>query len=132
MPYTCIIKQGNLLNEENATFIVNASNTTLVLGSGVSAAFRKKCGMRLQEEMFSKLRSFEQTLHKGDVIATSSGDANNFKYALHAAVMDYNQGINGKDKLPSIDTINLILNNIHTNKHQNECSHFVKVCYDFI
>ena len=39
-------------------------------------------------------------------------DASNFKYALHAAVMDYNQGVNGKDKLPSIDTINSILNNI--------------------
>jgi len=112
MPYTCIIKQGNLLNEENATFIVNASNTTLVLGSGVSAAFRKKCGMRLEEEMFSKLRSLEQKLHKGDVIATSSGDTNNFKYALHAAVMDYNQGVNGKGKLPVINDIKTILSNI--------------------
>ena len=112
MSYTCIVQQGNLLNEDNATFIVNASNTTLVLGSGVSAAFRKKCGMQLQQEMFNKLESLDQKLQKGDVIATSSGDASNFKYALHATVMDYNQGINGKDKLPSIDTINLILNNI--------------------
>jgi len=112
MPYTCITKQGNLLDEKNATFIVNASNTTLVLGSGVSAAFRKKCGMRLQEEMFSKLRSFEQKLHKGDVIATSSVAANNFKYTLHAAVMDYNQGVNGKDKLPVINDIQTILSNI--------------------
>jgi len=112
MSYTCTVKQGNLLNEDNATFIINASNTTLVLGSGVSAAFRKKCGMKLQQEMFDKLKSLDRKLQKGDVIATSSGDASNFKYALHAAVMDYNQGINGKDKLPTIDTINLILNNI--------------------
>jgi len=112
MPYTCTGKQGNLLNEENATFIVNASNTTLVLASEVSAAFRKKCGMQLQKEMFDKLESLEQKLQKGDVIATSSGDALNFKYALHAAVMDYIQGINSIDKFPTIDTVNLILNNI--------------------
>jgi len=112
MSYTCIVKQGNLLDEENATFILNASNTTLVLGSGVSAAFRKKCGMKLQEEMFSKLLSLEQKLNKGDVIATSSSDANNFKYALHAAVMDYNQGINSRDKLPVINDIQTILRNV--------------------
>jgi O-acetyl-ADP-ribose deacetylase (regulator of RNase III) len=112
MSYTCTVKPGNLLNEKNATFIVNASNTTLLLGSGEYAAFRKKCGMQLQQEMFAKLQSLDQKLQKGDVIATSAGKATNFKYALHAAVMDYNQGINGKDKLPTIDTINLILNNI--------------------
>jgi len=112
MSYTCTVKQGNLLNERNATFIVNASNTTLVLGSGVSAAFRKKCGIQLQQEMFDKLQSLDQKLQKGDVIATSAGTATNFKYALHAELMDYNQGINGKAKLPNIDTINLILNNI--------------------
>ena len=44
MPYTYTIRQGNLLNEEDATFIVNASNTTLILSSGVSGAFRGKCG----------------------------------------------------------------------------------------
>ncbi len=114
MSFHCTVKQGNLLNEENATLIVNASNTTLVLGSGVSAAFRKKCGIKLQHEMFDKLESLDQKLQKGDVIATSSGDASNFKYALHAAVMDYNQGINSKDKLPTIDTITLILNNIES------------------
>lgn len=31
MPYSCIAKQDNLLNEKNATFIVNASNTTMVI-----------------------------------------------------------------------------------------------------
>ena len=112
MSYTYTVKQGNLLNEENATFIVNTSNTTLVLGSGVSSAFRKKCGMQLQQEMFNKLESLDQKLQKGDVIATSSGNASSFKYTLHAAVMDYNQGVRGKDKLPTIDIIDFILNNI--------------------
>ena len=112
MSYTCTVTQGNLLDEDPATFIVNASNTTLVLGSGVSAAFRKKCGMKLQQEMFDKLKSLDQALQKGDVVATSSGDASNFKYALHAVVMDYNQGVQRDDKLPSSNTINIILINI--------------------
>lgn len=36
MSYSLFVKQGNLLSEEQATFIVNASNTKLILGSGVS------------------------------------------------------------------------------------------------
>jgi O-acetyl-ADP-ribose deacetylase (regulator of RNase III) len=106
------VKPGNLLKEENATFIVNASNTKLQLGSGVSSAFRKVCGVVMQMEMLDKYKSLEQELQKGDVIATSAGKATNFKYALHAAVMDYNTGVKGINKLPTIDTIKIILQNI--------------------
>lgn len=35
MNYKITIKEGNLLAEKDATFIVNASNTTMILGSGV-------------------------------------------------------------------------------------------------
>lgn len=112
MSYTCTVKLGNLLKEENATFIVNASNTMLQLGSGVSSAFKKVCGIKLQMEMIEKYKSLERKLQKGDVIATSSGDANNFKYTLHAAVMDYNQGIRDNDKLPTLSSIEMILKNI--------------------
>ena len=111
MPYTCIVKQGNLLDEK-ATFIVNASNTALQLGSGVSAAFKKTCGIELQDEMLHKLLSLERKLQKGDVIATSSGRASHFNYALHAAVMDYNQGTRYPEKQPSLDDIRIILENI--------------------
>jgi len=52
--------------------------------------------------MLDKLKSLDQKLQKGDVIATSSGDADNFKYALHAAAIDYNQGARGKGKLPTL------------------------------
>ena len=114
MPYTCTIKQGNLLDEEDAAFIVNASNTTLTLGSGVSGAFRKKCGMELQQEMNDKLKSLERKLQKGDVIATSSAKCSNFKYALHAAVMDYNTGVNRHNKLPSLEDIDNILINMES------------------
>ena len=112
MGYICGVKKGNLFNESYATFIVNASNTTLILGSGVSASFKEKCGQQLQVEMNAKFQMLEQKLHKGDVIATSSAEAKNFKYALHAAVMDYNRGVRGFDKLPTLEDIRRILENI--------------------
>jgi O-acetyl-ADP-ribose deacetylase len=114
MSYKCIVKQGNLLSEENATFIVNASNTRLLLGSGVSMAFKRHCGAELQKEMTTKLDTLNQLLKKGDVVMTSSGSANNFKYALHVAVMDYNQGVRGIDKLPTLEDIESALNNIES------------------
>ena len=56
MSYHCTVKPGNLLKEEDATFIVNASNTKLQLGSGVSSAFRKICGIGMQMEMLDKYK----------------------------------------------------------------------------
>ena len=112
MSYYCIVKQGNLLNEENATFIVNASNTKLILGSGVSMAFSRHCGRELQDEMLKRLKNIGESLKQGDVVATSAGQADNFKYALHAAIMDYNTGIKHKNKAPTLDVIRHSLVNI--------------------
>ena len=112
MSYQISIKQGNLLDEENATFIVNASNTRLILGSGVSMAFKRHCGIELQKEMDLKLETIGHTLSKGDVIATSSANATNFTYALHAAIMDYNQGTKEINKYPSLKDIEITLENI--------------------
>ncbi len=112
MAYKCIIKKGNLLNEEKSTFIINASNTRLILGSGVSMAFKRHCGIQLQTEMYNKLNNLNTVLKKGDVVATSSGIANNFIYTLHVAVMDYNKGVKNKEKLPTINNINSSLKNI--------------------
>jgi len=114
MSYKCTIKQGNLLNEDNATFIVNASNTKLILGSGVSMTFKRHCGLELQKEMTAQLEKLDSTLRKGDVVATSSGSADNFEYTLHVAVMDYNQGVRGDDKLPTIEDIKSALFNIES------------------
>ncbi|WP_457743246.1 macro domain-containing protein [Sulfurimonas sp.] len=111
MPYKCTIKQGNLLEEEDATFIVNASNTKLLFGSGVSMAFKRHCGNILQDEMHEKLRSIGK-LEKGDVVATSSGNAKNFKYALHVAVMNYNKGVSTEQKAPTLQNIKTALENI--------------------
>ena len=108
MAYKCTVKQGNLLDETSTTFIVNASNTKMVLDSGVSMAFKRHCGIELQEEMTDKFNRLDCVLKKGDVVATSSGNADNFKYALHASVMDYNQGVRGLDKLPTISDIAIL------------------------
>ncbi|MFT7824845.1 MAG: macro domain-containing protein [Sulfurimonas sp.] len=112
MSYHVIVKQGNLLSEQDAAFIVNASNTRLILGSGVSMAFLRHCGKELQEEMTYQLAKIGEPLKQGDVVATSPGHATNFKYALHAAIMDYNPGTRGNDKFPTLDVIQKSLENI--------------------
>ncbi len=104
MAYQIKLKKGNLLNEKDATFIVNASNTTLTLGSGVSMAFKRHCGLKLYKEMTQQLQTIGK-VQKGDCVITSSGDATNFLYTLHIAVMDYNKGVRGKEKLPTLQNI---------------------------
>jgi len=111
MSYSIKVKQGNLLKEE-ADFIVNASNTKLILGSGVSMAFKRHCGIELQNEMNNVLKSIDSGLLQGDVVATSSGIAKNFRYSLHVAVMNYNQGVKSNEKNPTIDIIKNALQNI--------------------
>ena len=111
MGYICKVKQGNLL-QEDAIFIVNASNTRLVLGSGVSMAFKNHCGSTLQQEMLEIYQKVDKPIEQGTVFATSAGDAKNFKYALHASVMNYNQGTRYAEKIPTLATIQDILENI--------------------
>ena len=112
MPYTLTARMGNLVMESNATFIVNASNTQLLLGSGVSMAFKRHCGIGFEAEMQQKLSEIDGGIRPGDVVATSSGEATNFRYALHAAVMNYDPGVRQRDKFPTLETIHMILENI--------------------
>lgn len=113
--YFIKIKQGNLLSEKYADFIVNPSNTVLMLGSGVSMAFAKHCGHELQIEMhnlLSEIHATGYTLKKGDVIPSKPSRATNFKHALHAAIMDYNPGVHFNDKNPELSDIRQSLVNI--------------------
>ncbi len=111
MLYKTTIKKGNLITEE-ADFIVNASNTRLILGSGVSMAFKRHCGIQLQTELDAILGSMDGELQQGDVVVSSSANATNFKYALNVAVMNYNRGVRQTDKLPTLKTIEQSLQNI--------------------
>ena len=112
MGYVYKVKCGNLLQEDNATFIVNTSNTRLILGTGVSMAFKTHCGAKLQQEMLEVYQKVEKPIEQGTVFATSAGEATNFKYALHASVMNYNQGTRYAEKIPTLETIQDILENI--------------------
>ena len=114
MSYKLSAKQGSLLNEQNATFMVNTSNTKLILGSGVSLAFRYSCGIKLQKEMTAALNRLEFILKKGDIVATSSGDSKNFKYALHIATMDYGSDLKDEDRLPTYKDVYNALKNIES------------------
>ena len=103
MAYSITIKYGNVLSEE-ADFIVNASNTKLLLGSGVSLAFKRHCGIKLQKEMNDIIKNINGFLQQGDVVLTSSADAKNFTYCLHAVIIDYNIDIRQNNKKPSLNT----------------------------
>ena len=113
--YVIELKQGNLVLEDGVDFIVNASNTRLILGSGVSMAFHRHCGRILQIEMNDLLTEINETgyiIKKGDAIPSSSGRANNFKHALHVVTINSNQGVNFKNKPPDLSTIDTALINI--------------------
>ena len=112
MSYRLIAKQGSIFDEPHATFIVNPSNTRLLLGNGVSRAFAKECGKELQEEMNNALLNIEGALKQGDVVATGPGKSKKFDIALHAAIMNYDPGTRQLDKYPTLQTISDALKHI--------------------
>lgn len=85
---TLKIKYGNLIKEPSI-FTVNASNMELILGSGVSKAFREQCGGSFYQQKRYEIKERIGKIEQGDVILTDSGLAPNFRYALHVAVMNY-------------------------------------------
>lgn len=110
MPFHIEEVAGDIVGFE-ADFVVNASNTKLILGSGVSMALRRHCGYALQEAMdVAKQKASRDGLiiEQGDVLMTTAAKAGNFKYVLHAAVMNYHHGTN-PTKQPTVATIDTIL-----------------------
>jgi O-acetyl-ADP-ribose deacetylase (regulator of RNase III) len=101
--YEITLKQGDLFQEKSADFIVNPSNTALILGSGVSGAFRRVCGDELQKEM-SKYAPIKQA----EVVKTICPNHPEYKYALHVAIMDYSSD----NPSPTYETIKKSLQNI--------------------
>ena len=114
MSYKITVKQGNLVKEPNTDLIVNASNTKLLLGSGVSMAFKKHCGVELQNEMTDLINSVQCIIEQGDVCMTFAKNIPNFNVILHAVVMNYNDGIKQNDKAPTLETIDEILEGIES------------------
>ncbi len=77
------IIHGNIIDVDKADFVVNASNTKLILGSGVSMAIKRHCGFEIEREM-----ELFAPIKLGNVVKTSSGNATNFNALLHAAITD--------------------------------------------
>ncbi len=81
---TITIRTGDITRIETEA-VVNASNTRLKLGAGVSGALKKAAGARLQEVM----ERAASDLHPGDVVMTPSL-LPTCKWLLHAATADGN------------------------------------------
>jgi len=76
------------IKKEKGDYIVNPSNTVLSLGSGVSGVLKMMCP-ELQNVMWEYLNR-NGFLNPGD-IAITPYPCSEFKYAIHAAVMDYRE-----------------------------------------
>ena len=73
--------------------IVNASNTSLALGSVVSAAIREKCGgQEFQQECREVLEEqYGNELKQGDAVVTTGG-ISTYRWVIHAVTVDFNKG----------------------------------------
>jgi O-acetyl-ADP-ribose deacetylase (regulator of RNase III) len=114
MGYKISVKKGNLLHEMGAVFMVNSSNTKLMLGQGISSSFEAICGEKLKKEMKFTYSKLSFVLKKGDIIATSSGDAKHFRYILHVVTQDYERGNRAHERFPNYKNIFNALKNIES------------------
>ena len=111
MSYTVLFKNGNIADQKRSTFIVNASNTRLLLGSGVSMAIKRKCGNEV-EKMMQLIYEKYAPFYKGDVVLTKAGDCQSYTYILHAITIDNKKGLRGEEKFPTLKDIENALINI--------------------
>jgi len=89
------VAQGSL-TEGDCVVLVNASNTNLDLGSGVSAAIRRACGPGYQEHIHRRLAEERGgPLAPGEVLVTDAGGHPRARWVAHVAVMDYRPGSAG-------------------------------------
>jgi O-acetyl-ADP-ribose deacetylase len=99
------VVQGSLTDGQE-TVLVNASNTNVALGSGVSGAIRRACGGDgYQEHIKQKMIDrFKGPMTPGDVLMTDAGAHPTAKWVAHIAVMDYREGFTGRS-FPTLETI---------------------------
>lgn len=93
------------LTDGDETLLVNASNTNVALGSGVSAAIRAACGAGYQEHIERALRDVHGgPMEPGQVLITDAGKHPRARWVAHVAVMDYRDGFTGTS-FPTLTTI---------------------------
>ena len=70
--------------------IINSSNTSIGLGSGVSSAIREACGGAVfQQECREALEEFENGVLPQGKVAVTTGGTSQYRWVLHAATMDF-------------------------------------------
>ena len=84
-PFEVVLKLGDLSREE-ADALVNASNTHLKLGGGVSGALARAAGPELQALMLNQLRLHSE-LEPGDAVTTQATGALRCRLVIHAATV---------------------------------------------
>jgi O-acetyl-ADP-ribose deacetylase (regulator of RNase III) len=88
-----ILVRSGSLTEGSETVLVNASNTHVSLGSGVSAAIAASCGPGYQATISAALAArFGGPMAPGDVLVTDAGTHPRARWVAHVAVMDYRPG----------------------------------------
>ncbi len=81
-----VLKKGDI-TDSVVNAIVNAGNTWLKLGSGVSGAINQKGGPRIQQELDGIREGLEnKRLVQGEVVVTSAGNLR-CRYIIHPAVV---------------------------------------------
>jgi O-acetyl-ADP-ribose deacetylase len=93
------------LTEGKELVLVNASNTSLALGTGVSGAIRRSCGPGYQELITWELRkSIGASMEPGEILLTNAGKHPTARYVAHVAVMDDREGFT-ENAFPNKDLI---------------------------
>jgi O-acetyl-ADP-ribose deacetylase (regulator of RNase III) len=92
------------LTDGDETVLVNASNTNLQLGSGVSAAIRKACGTQFQAQLDALIDKRGGPLKPGDIVMTTAGAHKKAKWVAHVAVMDYRYGVSAQS-FPTVQRV---------------------------
>lgn len=99
------------LTDGPETVLVNASNTTVYLGSGVSAAIRRACGFGYQDHIQEALaRVHGESMEPGMVLMTDAGTHPTARHVAHIAVMDYRD--RSESSFPTLEIVRLGCQNL--------------------
>ncbi|MBN2358822.1 MAG: macro domain-containing protein [Deltaproteobacteria bacterium] len=91
-----LVAQGSL-TDGGALLLVNAANTNVNLGSGVSGAIRAACGRGYQDRIHAALQErYGGPMEPGQVLITDAGAHPIARWVAHVAVMDYRQGFSAR------------------------------------
>jgi len=100
------------LTDGKETLLVNASNTNVALGTGVSGAIRRACGEGYQEHIEALLHaSHGGPMDPGNVLITDAGEHPTARWVAHVAVMDYRRGFTGQS-FPTLEVIRRCCTNL--------------------